>query len=275
MAFAASNLLVQLQESLDVVWNVRALPDRGVLAVIKDRAIAFAVIGIIGVLLISTLVISTIISSFQSLIGAWIPITTPLLPYVDLFISLTLVTTLFAMIYKFLPRVKIAWRDVWTGALVTAFLFWLGKTIIGFYIARSNPASAFGVAGSLVLVMVWVYYSAMIFLMGAEFTKVYANRYGSHIRPVEGAVYRIPARAPTPEPDAQSAATSGIVATAENISAVPPGPPRAANTAPAPPRPAPSTVAANRPEYQFHFGWLLAAVTTFVLGIILGGERRS
>ncbi len=278
MAFAASNLLVQLQESLDVVWNVRALPDRGVLLVIKDRAIAFAVIGIIGGLLISTLVISTIISSFQSLIGAWIPVTTPLLPYVDLIISLTLVTTLFAMIYKFLPRVKIAWRDVWIGALVTAFLFWLGKTIIGFYIARSNPASAFGVAGSLVLVMVWVYYSAMIFLMGAEFTKVYANRYGSLIRPVAGAVYRIPARAPIPQPDAPSPPTSGITATAESISAIPPGPPpQSTTTQPRPGnlRPAPSPVAANRPESRFHFGWLLAATATFVLGIILGGERRS
>jgi membrane protein len=277
MAFAASNLLVQLQESLDVVWNVRALPDRGVIPVLKDRTIAFAVIGIIGLLLIATFIISTVLKSLESFLHEWIPGTAPLLPYADFLISLILVTVLFAMIYKFLPRVHIVWRDVWVGALVTAFLFSLGKAAISFYIARSNPASAFGVAGSLVLVMVWFYYSAMIFLMGAEFTKVYANRYGSRIRPVEGAVYRIPVRAPTQEPNPQNEQNTGITATAASVSAVPPGLPSQSATPPQPntPRPGPPSAATNRPEHSFHYGWLLAAAVTFLLGIILGGERRS
>lgn len=276
MAYAASNLLVQLQESLDVVWNVRVLPNRGVLAVIKDRVMAFALIGIIGLLLISTFFISTVLNSAQGLIDAWIPGTAPLLPYGNLILSFALVTVLFAMIYKFLPRVHIAWRDVWVGAMVTSFLFTLGKEAISFYIVRSNPASAYGVAGSLVLVMVWVYYSAMIFLMGAEFTKVYANRYGSHIRPDDNAVYRIPARAPTIEPDQQDPETTGITAAAESISGTPAGPPRPLPPTPAVyPRPEPATIDEDRPGYRFHYGWLLAAAVTFVLGIILGGERRS
>jgi membrane protein len=145
----------------------------------------------IGFLLLVSLVISAGLSAVQETIGNAIPLSEIFLQIVNLVISIAVITVLFALIYKFLPDAEIAWRDVWLGAFVTAVLFSLGKLLIGIYLGNSAVASSFGAAGSLVLLLVWIYYSAQILFFGAEFTEVYANNMGSKIVP-EGEVGTTP-----------------------------------------------------------------------------------
>jgi membrane protein len=142
----------------------------------------------IGFLLLVSLVISAGLSAMQETIGNAVPLSEILLQILNLVISIGVITVLFALIFKFLPDAEIAWRDVWLGAFVTALLFSLGKFLIGLYLGNSTVGSSFGAAGSLVLLLLWIYYSAQILLFGAEFTQVYANNYGSKIVPEEGAV---------------------------------------------------------------------------------------
>jgi uncharacterized BrkB/YihY/UPF0761 family membrane protein len=137
----------------------------------------------IGFLLLVSLVISAGLSAVQETVGNAVPISEILLQIANLVISIGVITVLFALIFKFLPDAEIAWRDVWLGAFVTALLFSLGKFLIGLYLGNSAVASSFGAAGSLVLLLVWIYYSAQILFFGAEFTQVYANNYGSKIVP--------------------------------------------------------------------------------------------
>jgi membrane protein len=137
----------------------------------------------IGFLLLVSLVISAGLSAVQTTIGNVFPFSEFVLQMINLVISIGVITILFALIYKFLPDAEIAWRDVWLGAFVTAVLFSLGKLVIGIYLGNSAVSSSFGAAGSLVLLLVWIYYSAQILFFGAEFTEVYANNYGSKILP--------------------------------------------------------------------------------------------
>jgi len=177
----ATGVMIELQDALNTVWKVVAKPGRGIKGIIRDRMLSFGIVLGFGFLLLVSLVLSAAVSLLDSWIGALIPgwvIAGYILNYG---ISLGLVTVVLAAIFKILPDVKIAWRDVWVGALVTSVLFHIGKFGISLYIGKASVGSTFGAAGSLAVLLVWIYYSSQIVLFGAEFTRVYANEYGSRV----------------------------------------------------------------------------------------------
>ena len=182
LLFGALGVFNELHNSLNIIWNVRVEKPKGFLQSLKklilDRLLSFTMILGIGFLLLVSLVVTAGLSATQETIGDAVPIPEFLLQIVNLVISLGVITVLFALIFKFLPDVRINWRDVWMGAFVTSLLFSFGKTAIGLYLGNSAVASTFGAAGSLVLLLLWIYYSAQILFFGAEFTQVYANNYG-------------------------------------------------------------------------------------------------
>lgn len=180
LLLGAMSVLAELQGALDRIW--RAPPRRGrsgVWTLLRARLLSFSMILGIGFLLIVSLIASAALAALGSW---WAPLfggVAVLLEVSNLVVSFALATTAFAIIYKVVPRVRVAWRDVWVGAAVTALLFSIGKFAIGLYIGKAGVGSAYGAAGSLIVIMVWMYYSAQIFLLGAEFTRVYAHRCGS------------------------------------------------------------------------------------------------
>jgi len=187
LLFGALGVFGELQNSLNTIWEVKPKPARGFLDGIKrfivDRLLSFTLVLGIGFLLLASLVVSAALSALGEYIGARWPPADFWLELINFVISFAVVTLLFAMIFKFLPEVDIAWKDVWLGAMVTSALFSLGKFLIGFYLGRSEVGNTFGAAGSLAILLIWIYYSAQILFFGAEFTQVYANRYGSKIVP--------------------------------------------------------------------------------------------
>ena len=184
---AASGVFGQLQDSMNTIWEVEPKPGRGIWGLIKDRFLSLSMVFGVGFLLLISLILSSALSALGGAFGGLLPVPEALLHGVELVVSFTVVTLLFAMIYKFLPDVKIAWGDVWFGSVITALLFTAGKFAIGLYLGKSSFGSAYGAAGSLVVLLVWIYYSSQILFFGAEFTKAYANQKGSRIRPDEGA----------------------------------------------------------------------------------------
>jgi membrane protein len=186
LLFGASGVFGELQDSLNTIWGVKPRPGRAVLGVIKDRFASFTMVIGIGFLLLVSLILSAALAALGTMLGGGGK--EDAMHAINLLVSFGVTTVLFAAMYKYVPDVRIEWRDVWIGAVVTSALFTLGKFAIGLYLGRSGVASAYGAAGSLVVILVWVYYSAQILLFGAEFTKVYAQRYGSGIRPDVGAV---------------------------------------------------------------------------------------
>ena len=180
LLFGASGVFVQLQTSLNAMWGVKPKPDRGILGILKDRLISFSLILVVGFLLLCSLLVTAAIA-FLGMSFGMVPGMEVLVQILNTILSLAIVTLLFAAIFKFLPDAMIAWRDVWIGALITAILFTIGKFGLGWYLGRSAIGSAYGAAGSLIVVLVWVYYSSQIVFFGAEFTQVYANRFGSHV----------------------------------------------------------------------------------------------
>jgi membrane protein len=201
----ATTVFAQLQQALNTIWGVRPKEGRGLLGILKDRFWTFTIVLAIGFLLLVSLIVSAALSAA----AAWLPGGAHLAGIdwwrvLNVIVSFTLVTLLFALIYKLLPDAEIAWRDVWVGAAVTSAMFAVGKYLIGLYLGQSGTVSAFGAAGSLVLILLWVYYSSQILLFGAEFTQVYANRKGKPIvatanaEPIpdeEGAPQRAPGKA--------------------------------------------------------------------------------
>ena len=189
LLFGASGVFGQLQEAMNTIWEVAPRPDRGIMGTIKDRFLSFTMVLGIGFLLLVSLVLSAALALLGNFLEGLVPGGTVIvMRIVNLAISLGIMTLLFALIFKVIPDVEIEWRDVWVGALVTAVLFTLGKEAIGWYMGRFAPGSTYGAAGSLVVLLLWVYYSAQILFLGAEFTQVYARRYGSRIRPGESAI---------------------------------------------------------------------------------------
>ena len=178
LVIGATTVFGELQNALDRIWRAPARPQAsGWWNLVRTRLLSFGMVLGIAFLLMVSLVLSAALAALGRLwaFPGWEVLSHAL----DAALSFALITVLFALIYKFIPRVHVAWRDVWTGAAVTSILFALGKLLIGLYIGRSAVASTFGAAGSLVVLMLWVYYSAQIFLFGAEFTWVYAREHGS------------------------------------------------------------------------------------------------
>jgi membrane protein len=200
----AASMFAQLQTSLNTIWGVTPKPGRGVRGVIKDRLLSFLAVLVVGALLLLSLAIQATLAALARYVGpAEIPGGVHVWQFVDLIVSFGLLTLLFALLYKVLPDVQLHWSDVWVGAAVTAVLFSIGNYLIGLYLGYSSAASAYGAAGSLVVILLWVFYSSQVLLFGAEFTQVYADRRGKALAPTGNAV------AVSPEAQVrQAAATS-------------------------------------------------------------------
>lgn len=179
----ASGVFAQLQAALNTVWSVKPKPNVGIWGVVRKRLLSFGMVLSIGFLLLVSLIISTVLSAISKLDINLLAGFTPLWQVINLLISFFLTTLLFALIYKYLPDVEVHWKDIWVGAIITALLFISGKYLIGLYLGRSSLASAYGAAGSLIIFLAWVFYSAQILLFGAELTQVYTREYGGEIRP--------------------------------------------------------------------------------------------
>jgi membrane protein len=182
----ALGLFGQLQDALNTVWEVEAKSGLGLLRFFRDRLLSLTMVLGTAFLLLISLVASAALAALGSLTGEWGA--TILGQALNIGVSLIIITLLFAMIFRFLPDAKIAWRDVWFGAAFTTLLFTLGKFLIGMYLGTTGTASAYGAAGSLAALLIWLYYSAQIFLFGAELTKASADRNGSRILPKDNAV---------------------------------------------------------------------------------------
>lgn len=189
LLFGATGVFYQVQQILNKIWEVKAKPKQKILKLIRDRVFSFGLILVIAFLLLVSLVLSaglTALSDWVSVhISEYLMIAFRVM---DIVISITVITLLFASIYKFLPDVQITWKDVWGGAFLTSVLFVIAKFALGLYFGSSNPASTYGAAGSIILIMLWVSYAGLILLFGAEFTKVRFAHKGKKMAPVEGAM---------------------------------------------------------------------------------------
>ncbi len=189
LLFGAAGVFVQMQDALNTIWKVEPKPGRGVWGIIQDRFPSFMMVLGTGIFLVAALVVTTGLSAIHGSIGDAIPGGPVLWQWVNQIVFFALITLLFAMLYRFVPDAHVAWRDVWIGAALTALLFTIGKFLLGWYLGRGSVTSPYGAAGSLVVILLWVYYSAQILLFGAEFTRVYAERYGSGVEPTSNAIF--------------------------------------------------------------------------------------
>jgi membrane protein len=177
----ATGLFAELQDALNNIWRVQAKPNRGVWGVIRDRFLSFSMVMGVAFLLLVSLIVSAALAAMIELLGA---VDKGVMGHIiNIAVSVLVLTALFAMIFRYLPDARVAWRDVWLGAFITTILFVAGKTFIGLYLGHSGVASAYGAAGSLAVLLVWLYYSAQIFLYGAEVTSVIAMRSGRGVTP--------------------------------------------------------------------------------------------
>ena len=186
--FGASGVFGQLQDALNTIWGVKAAPTRGLWRFLRSRFLSFAMVGGICFLLLVSMAIEALLKSFSHYVESALPGGLIVALGVYLVFDFAVVVLLFAMIFKFLPDVKIQWRDVWIGAVITAILFGIGKWLLAFYLGSSAAGSAYGAASSLITLLLWVYYSSQILLFGAEFTRVYAARAGRAFEPTEYAI---------------------------------------------------------------------------------------
>lgn len=184
----ASGVFGQLKDALNSIWGVRLKPGDGIMGSLREYLLSFSMVVGVGFLLIISLLLSAVLQAVNTFMTGYLPIPSFVVPLTAL-VSLVILVALFGLIFKVLPDVEIGWGDVLIGAAVTSVLFSVGKFLIGLYLARSSVASSFGAAGALILILVWVYYSTTIFLLGAEFTKAYARRFGSGINPSKKACF--------------------------------------------------------------------------------------
>ena len=186
--FGATGVFGQLQNSLNIIWGVKAKPRGGVWGFIRTRFLSFALLAGIAFLLLISLVIETVIKAFSAYLKTFLPGALSVIVPLYLTADLVVVIAVFAMIFKILPNAVIRWRDVWIGAFLTAVLFLIGKLALGIYLGSGTASSAYGAASSLITLLLWVYYSSQILLFGAEFTQVYARKCGANIKPDKYAV---------------------------------------------------------------------------------------
>jgi membrane protein len=191
----ASGVFGSLQDALNTIWEVRQDPKSGVRATLINRIFSFAMVLGIGFLLLVSLIISAALTAVGAFFQNQLPAAGSGLLFgaLNFVVSFVVITLLFALIFKILPDVSISWRDVWIGAAFTALLFTIGKSLIGIYLGRSSVTSVYGAAGSLVVILLWVYYSALILFFGVEFTQVFTHVQGREVRPIRGAVWMTPA----------------------------------------------------------------------------------
>jgi membrane protein len=187
LLFAASGVFAQLQDSMNTIWEVQPRPGRGIWGTIKDRFLSFVMVLGTGFLLLVSLILSTMVEAFINLAANMMPGITWAVLLGNFAVSFVIFTVLFALIFKVLPDVQIAWRDVAVGSVLTTILFMAGRAVLSIYFARGSFGSTYGAAAGVVILLTWVYYSAQILFFGAEFTKAFADRYGSRIVPSPGA----------------------------------------------------------------------------------------
>ncbi len=187
LLITATGTFVELQSSLNTIWGVRRKPGRGIRNVLKDRLLSFGLIVGIGFLLLAALILSEGFSTIDAMTQGKVPTQETLWQVIRFVVSYCMLTILVAIIFKILPDVRLAWRDVLTGAIITALLFNLGKYLFGQYLIRINLISTYGAASSLVIALLWIYYSAQVMLFGAKFTQVYSDMNNAHVEPIPGA----------------------------------------------------------------------------------------
>ncbi|BAY82923.1 putative ribonuclease BN [Calothrix parasitica NIES-267] len=191
LLFGASNVFAQIQDALNTIWEVKPKPGRSFIQVLRKRFLSFAMVGGVGFLLLVSLIVNAGLAAMVNYFTNLIPGIDWIWQIANFAISFAVITVLFAIIYKFMPDVEIAWSDVWVGSAITSLLFVIGKSLLGLYLGNGSFGSAYGAAGSLVVVLAWINYAAQIIFFGAEFTQVYASKYGSRIVPDENAM-RVP-----------------------------------------------------------------------------------
>lgn len=190
LVIGATSIFVEIQDSVNTIWRVKAKPKRGWLKLLKDRLLSSSLIASLGFLLLVSLLINGLILALSDQLTRILPgVSVYLVSAINFCISTAVITVLFGVIFKVLPDAKIAWKDVRWGAVFTALLFMLGRYLIGLYIDTSGTSSTYGAAGSLIVILTWIYYTAAILYFGAEFTQAYANHYGIKIEPADYAVY--------------------------------------------------------------------------------------
>ncbi|HEX9374386.1 MAG TPA: YihY/virulence factor BrkB family protein [Roseiflexaceae bacterium] len=264
LLFAASGVFGELQDSLNTIWEVQPKPGQGIWGTIRQRFFSFAMVLVVGFLLLVSLVVSALLGAAGSFVAGDQFGQTLIWKVINFVVSFGVTTLLFALIFKYLPDVKIQWSDVWIGAAATALLFTIGKAALGWYLGRPGTTSTYGAAGSFVALLLWVYYTAQILFLGAEFTQVYAKRYGSKIRPAENAVpvteeARAQQGIPRPAAVEQAAQLKERQLGGEDV--VPePAASATADQERATPQPKPAGA---------------GAVTAFMLGLLLGRRGRS
>jgi membrane protein len=181
LLLGASGVFGEIQDALNTIWNVNAKAQSGIRQLVKTRLLSFGMVLVIGFLLLVSLMISAFLAGLFKYVAGVVPVPEAVLHVVELVVSIFVIGLLFAMMFKVLPDVKLTWKDVSFGAFTTAVLFTLGKFVIGIYLGKTMTASSYGAAGSLILVIAWIYYSALILYFGAEFTRAYATEYGSRM----------------------------------------------------------------------------------------------
>ncbi len=190
LLFGATGVFSEIQDSINVIWGLKAKPKKGFIKLVINRLISFSMIITIGFLLLVSLILNALIDLFNERLQLLFPDLAVITFYVfNQLFMLSIITSLFITVFKVLPDAKINWRDVFVGSIFTSILFMAGKWIIGLYLGGSDVATAYGAAGSVIVILLWVYYSSIILFLGAEFTQIYALRHGKTIQPSDYAVF--------------------------------------------------------------------------------------
>ena len=190
LVIGATSIFVEIQDSVNLIWRVKPKPKKGWLKLLQDRLLSSSLVVSLGFLLLVSLIINGIVLALSSTLTHYLPgVGVYVISAINFLISTAVVTVLFGVIFKVLPDAKIAWKDVRWGAIFTALLFMLGRYLIGLYIETTSTSSTYGAAGSLIVILTWIYYTAAILYFGAEFTQAYANHFGVRIEPADYAVY--------------------------------------------------------------------------------------
>ena len=188
LLMGASGLFGQLQDALNTIWEVQSRPGQGIWGFIRNRFLSMAMVLGLGFLLLISMILTTAVQALTSRAGQLLPLPDGVTVLLSAVAAFFVVTLFFALVYKVLPDVKIQWRHVWAGAIFTAILFTVGKFLLGLYLGKQASSSTYGAAGSVIVILLWIYYSSLILFLGAEFTQVYARRKGAAIVPTDNAV---------------------------------------------------------------------------------------